>query len=687
MDRKTATEVIKSRWKELYPADKHRGVICPICKSGSGKNGSGITEMKNGKHFLKCWNGGCEFNSGGSVIDLFMLENNMNPETEFSKAVDILAGRLNIKIDPYQGTGSNPKKENQNSANRGTEEMKVTTVNPAAQQTDFSEYFKECVRNLAESEEAQSYLQKRGIEPAIAFIANIGFDPDWKSPTVIRNQREKGNTWQPNGKPCLIIPSSKYHYVARDIRRKEDIPEQEQNYQKMNEGTPDIFLLEQTLEIKPEYVFITEGGFDALSLIEIGKWAIALNSTSNVDKLIKALEPKKIESTFIICLDNDDSGKTAAKKLQAGLKRLNISCIDADICNGYKDPNEALIADREGFIEKVDLSIRIADRPDSSSIYIDTIMGDDIKRRKEAGRKKTGFANLDAKIGGGLAPGLVLLGAGTSIGKTTFCSQLADSFAAGGHDVIYFAMEQSRLEMIAKSLARQTAKIDMKKAVTGTDIVDGKIPENGIIQQAAEQYKKAVGDRVSIIEAGFNCDTAFIINYIRNYHKRTGKRPVVFVDYLQILKPGELPNGRKQDIRESIEECLRQLVLLKRELDLTIIAIVSINRSSYNESFHLEAIKETGLAEFSADVVWGLQLSCLDEGKANEKTIEEEGSKIPRKVTLKALKHRLNPQKYKVKFNYYPQYDLFVPDNEKVYQGEEDNSLPEWVKDAERGIK
>ena len=59
MERKAATELIKSSWKQLYPADKgkgsRQGIICPICGSGSGKNGTGITEKPGSKHFLKCW--------------------------------------------------------------------------------------------------------------------------------------------------------------------------------------------------------------------------------------------------------------------------------------------------------------------------------------------------------------------------------------------------------------------------------------------------------------------------------------------------------------------------------------------------------------------------------------------------------------------------------------------------------
>ena len=235
--------------------------------------------------------------------------------------------------------------------------------------------------------------------------------------------------------------------------------------------------------------------------------------------------------------------------------------------------------------------------------------------------------------------------------------------------------------MVSKSIARQSARITagngMQGAVTGAQIADGAIPadKQAIANQAAEQYKKAVGDRVSIIEAGFTYDTQSVADYVRSYYTRTGERPVVIVDYLQVLEPGEMGNGRRMDNREKVEESIKQLILLKRELDLTIIAIVSLNRTNYLQPFDFEAIKETGLAEYSGDVVWGLQLACLDEpifekeGKLKEKREKVKAAKkaIPRKVKLCSVKHRLQNPIYECYFDYYPQFDLFIPAAEPGY--------------------
>ena len=710
MTRTEAVEVIKNRWRDFYQKDKRRGIICPLCKSGSGPNGSGISEYKKGKgHFLKCWNGACEFKDGGSIIDLYMLDHRID---DFNEAVDEMAALLSIEIEPAEGGNTTfrsrrkeqlaadpegtankegePERMEQNSMKEEARQEEMKTAAPAeAVQRDFSGYYIQSVQRLEKSPEAIEYLSRRGISITTAIRYYLGFDPAWISPTVVERLQSEGNSWRPQGTPRIIIPSAKTHYVARDIRPDEQIPEKARSYKKMNEGSPEIFGLNIARNSGARNIFITEGAFDALSIVEAGQTAIALNSTSNAEKLAKELAEKPIDANFIICLDNDAAGRKTAEQLRERFRELNIKCTEADINGIYKDPNEHIAADREGFTAVLNQAAARAnsDRPDSVLSYIENGgLVEDIERRQKIGVRPTGIKNLDAQIGGGLRPGLILIGAISSLGKTTFCSQLADGVAAAGNDVIYFSLEQNRLEMLSKCLAREAALIDNPdgkiltgyRGITGAQIMDGFRGEK--LTKAVEKYISKVGDRISIVEAGENFDSQYMVDYVRDYHNRTGARPVVIVDYLQILNPGELPNGHKQDRRETVDECLRQLVQLKKELDLTIIAIVSLNRANYLQPFDFESIKESGLSEYSADVVWGLQLQCLDEAlfqeanKLKEKRERIRGAKgdIPRKIKLVSVKHRGQNAIYECFFDYFPQYDLFVP-TDKPADPEQDN--------------
>ena len=124
----------------------------------------------------------------------------------------------------------------------------------------------------------------------------------------------------------------------------------------------------------------------------------------------------------------------------------------------------------------------------------------DIARQK-AHKITTCFENLNEKAGG-IYSGLYIIAANTSIGKTTFTLQLADGIAASGTNVLYFSLEQSRLELVSKSLARYAAqaaspniesyKPDFKNAPTSLQIRRGEWNDQTAAATIAA-YKKAGG--------------------------------------------------------------------------------------------------------------------------------------------------------------------------------------------------
>lgn len=657
MDRERATDEIKARWRELYPADgngRGKGIICPLCGSGSGKNGTGITEKPNSKnHFLKCWHGGCAFDDGGSVIDLRMKETG---ET-FKEAVDDLAAQLGIVIDPYRPTAAEDfsDMEERPAISLSGNSTVRNVAEPAAEPANYIKYYAQCLGRLGESLEAKVYLRRRGISLETADKYLIGFDPAWRSPTAIK----RGG--HPSASPRLIIPCNAAQYEARDIRQ--GLSEYENKFAKMNEGGKGIFN-DAALYSDAAAVIVCEGPFDALSFLEIGKPAVAINSTSNKRSFLELMEQKPTKATLILCLDEDGSGKAATEELKQGLQRLNISYIVADICKAGEDPNDVLVSDRKRF-EAETARVLSQLRPDNTALYLDNLMTADIERFKQAQDRLTGFPNLDEKAGG-LYAGLYVLAAISSLGKTTFALQMADQMAAAGHEVLFFSMEQSRLEMVSKSLARITAQADMKTAVTSLSIRKGYLPSQ--VKDAAQTYRAQVGERLSIVEGNFNCDIGFISNYLRTYKQRTGVTPVVFIDYLQILQPSA-EGKSKASKKDEIDLAVTELKRVSRELDATIIVISSLNRTNYMTPIAFESLKESGGIEYTADVVWGLQLACIDEDlfekesgiKAKRKRINEAKSEDPRQIKFVCLKNRYGVSNFDCYFSYYPAVDLFIP--------------------------
>lgn len=85
--------------------------------------------------------------------------------------------------------------------------------------------------------------------------------------------------------------------------------------------------------------------------------------------------------------------------------------------------------------------------------------------------RNTGYENIDAKMS--LYPGLYVLGAISSLGKTTFVHQMADQLVQVGEHVLYFSLEQTSLELVTKGISRLTAQADINTAVSSIDIRRG----------------------------------------------------------------------------------------------------------------------------------------------------------------------------------------------------------------------
>ena len=292
-------------------------------------------------------------------------------------------------------------------------------------------------------------------------------------------------------------------------------------------------------------------------------------------------------------------------------------------------------------------------------------MQEEIEAFIKASDIKTNFYQFD-KLAGGLFPGLYVIGAISSLGKTTFVQQLADNVAAAGKPVLFFSLEMSRLEMASKSISRKTAQLDYSNAVSSLKIRAG--VKSRIVEQATEAYTAAVGDNLQIIEGGFNTTVDSITDYARAYmEQHENSRPVIVVDYLQVLQ-----GAQKGTIRENIDYNVVELKRLARALDVPVIVISSINRGNYLMPVDFESFKESGGIEYTADVVLGLQLSCLDDNPIfqKEKAIMEKREAIkqakaenPRMIKLVCLKNRYGRPDWTITYKYYPQYDYFVETN------------------------
>lgn len=296
-----------------------------------------------------------------------------------------------------------------------------------------------------------------------------------------------------------------------------------------------------------------------------------------------------------------------------------------------------------------------------------------IKHFKSYRQLKTGFSNYDEVQP--LYPGLYVVGAISSLGKTTFCHQLGDQLAQQGQHVLYFSIEQNRLEMVTKGLSRLTAQLDPFEGISAIDIRRG--ASNGTLKKAVEQYK-TFAKNISIIECSFDVLEEDIINYVESFIQSTGVTPVVIIDYLQII-PGTPDHlGHRPTTKDAVDSHVRAFKKLQSRHDLVLFLIASLNRQNYLTPVDFESFKESGGIEYTADVVIGLQLAVMNEdifnkeGKIKEKRekIKTAKNAIPREIELVVLKNRYGSANFELGFKYDPVHDLFTPAEEVLYKRE-----------------
>lgn len=295
--------------------------------------------------------------------------------------------------------------------------------------------------------------------------------------------------------------------------------------------------------------------------------------------------------------------------------------------------------------------------------YYENQFASDVENFKKGGKLKSGYANIDAITN--LYPGLYVIGAISSLGKTTFIHQMGDQMAEAGNHVLFFSLEQSILELASKSIARTMAQEDQKNGLSSLQVRRADLSDS-LIASAINKCK-IYSDKMTIVECSFRATIDDITNAVQEFIRQNNVKPVVIIDYLQVIQPS--PES-KMTTKDLVDYHVRRLKVLQTDNQLTMIVISSLNRQNYMTAIDFESFKESGGIEYTADVLWGLQLQCIhnepftQQNKINEKRqkIIEAKKAVPRKIELICLKNRFGVSSYTCQFDYYPKYDWFKPD-------------------------
>ena len=661
MDRHTATEAVKERLTEYVESitdhsrkGNKKAYVCPLCGSGTGRNATGAFTITPDGNSWKCF--ACD--KGGDTLDLI----------GYVEGIDDYNSKLTRAGELFNMTIDTPAREYQNqdktAQNTDTHNSIHTPTNG-----NYLAFYKQANDNI----QATNYPEKRGLSKAILDRFKIGYVENWKHPNAPENV---------TGSPRLIIPVTQTSYLARDTR--DNIPDYQKQYAKTKVGGSDIFNGRAFIDDLDKPIFIVEGEIDALSIMEVGGVAVALGSTSNAKKLAGMVRDKQLERPLILALDNDSRGRKTQAELEGLLQAQKTPYTVAVLTEGtVKDPNEMLVKNKEAFTARVEDAIKNA--RDDKEKYLETSTDNYIQDflngiadSVNTPSISTGFPILDKCLDGGFYEGLYIVGAISSLGKTTLVTQIADQVASRGHDVLIFSLEMARAEIMAKSISRHTVMEvlqtggEMKNAKTVRGITTGNRyekysnTERELIKNAVQTYS-GYAKHIYITEGVGDLGVNQIRSTVEKHTRYTGNTPLVIVDYLQILAPA---NERATD-KQNTDKAVMELKRISRDFKTPVIGISSFNRDNYNNAVSMQAFKESGAIEYSSDILIGLQLKG-----AGQKDFDatEAKSKSPREIELVILKNRNGKTGDKVPFEFYPMFNYFVEnDAPKYIQAESDS--------------
>lgn len=675
---------IKQRLREELEPSKQRGFyFCPLCGSGKGSKGTAAFSIdKDGIHG-KCFS--CGFY--GDIFDLQAARTG----TELQEATRAM-------IEKYEpGTAHRTSAaEDFRSVSTSTKPATAPAPVEAPPKADFSGEAARAHEELSGSS-GEKYLQERGFTAQTMERFKLGFEQN-------HYFAGRGNY------PAIVIPYDPTgHYIAwRAITEKHfDKPNTDKA------GEEPVFNAGALYSGSP--VFVVESQLCAISIEQEGGRAVAIGG-KGARKLIKQLEKKAPAGLLILSLDNDEPGQAGQRELAAMLEEKGFTFIEANIAGTAKDPNELLQHGKPGELrQSIESALRSVDEArekaerdrleqyqgKSASGAIDGFF-DEIERSKSSPAIETGFRGLDSLLDGGLYPGLYIIGAITSLGKTTFTLQVADNIAAAGHDVLFFSLEMAQRELIAKSLSRLTFELSGRSSSMGKTtlgILSGKRWSNyqeseiKLIAEAADRYRKTSGARIWFHEGVGNIGVEQIREAVEAHIRTTGRNPVVVIDYLQILAPADMRASDKQNTDKAVLELKR----LSRDKGIPVFGISSLNRDNYLNPINNAAFKESGAIEYSSDVLIGLQFSGMDyqEGeadKAREKRIREliktqqnrgnQGG--AEEIELKILKFRNGRKGTSLRLDYYPFFNFYQEKSDFI-PVEDDSENPFTAKPGKRG--
>ena len=258
-------------------------------------------------------------------------------------------------------------------------------------------------------------------------------------------------------------------------------------------------------------------------------------------------------------------------------------------------------------------------------------------QRAEAGVYKpmpTGIPVLDAALDGGLLKQtLVVIGAAPGMGKSVFAHQLVEQIAeVGTADTLYYSLEMSTDQMMARTLARLTG-IPQNRIMKLYELTE---EEKALVYSEAQQFSSTTAEHIAFNppdEEGKNSGSAFIQKIYESMKiearlRDLSKPLITVIDYLQYVQDG----SQKMEEVETLKTALKMFKDFAIHTNGIVIVIVANSRDANKRGTATQSdARDTSGIEYTADVQMGINYVLELAGKdvKNIDSFEKQLNKMP----------------------------------------------------------
>jgi replicative DNA helicase len=228
----------------------------------------------------------------------------------------------------------------------------------------------------------------------------------------------------------------------------------------------------------------------------------------------------------------------------------------------------------------------------------------------------TGIKTLDEMTGGFQDGEVTILAARPSMGKTDVMLHFAKVTGWAGFLPLVFSLEMPE-KLITKRLIASTGGFNRTKM---------RDPKRMLNEQQKNKWSDVIGDlnetNMQIFDGAGQTVAEMRAKTRKLMHEFPNKKPILFIDYLTLIRSDELYGGNSH---MQVTEISKSLKIMAKDFQCPVVCLAQLNRSvesRANKRPMMSDVRESGSVEQDADVIMFLYREAYYDKDCQDQTLE-----------------------------------------------------------------